>query len=76
MEIHETLTREISAALTELEQLFKPEMELTFIARHPTNPGANIIVTNDSFEKILACIELVAAQVEDGSAIVVEKVSP
>lgn len=37
--------------------LFKPQMQLTIIARDPSNPEADVLVTNDDLDGLAALIE-------------------
>jgi bifunctional pyridoxal-dependent enzyme with beta-cystathionase and maltose regulon repressor activities len=47
----------IANVLCDLEKLFKPEMRLTFIARHPTNPECHIVVTRDDMGELAKLCE-------------------
>ncbi len=44
----------IALALAELEPLFKPGVKLTLLARHPGKPEADIIITADDMDEIVA----------------------
>jgi hypothetical protein len=55
------LHAEASAALESLAKFFKPEMKLTFIARHPTAVERHVIVTNDD---VTGLAQLLAAEAE------------
>lgn len=46
--LYEQVRAPIAAALAKLEELFEPEVRLTFIARHPGKPDAYVIVSRDS----------------------------
>lgn len=47
----------IVEALCDLEPLFVPGMKLTFIARHPTNPEAHVLVTGDTIDEIRKALD-------------------
>lgn len=53
------LTRDtIADALEDLRtDLFSPEMRLTLIARHPTNPECEIVVSSDDLVAVRATID-------------------
>jgi hypothetical protein len=46
-------------ALIRLEPLFVPGMKLTFLAEHPTNPQAHMLVTSSTNEDIRKALDTV-----------------
>lgn len=49
--------QKVQEALNELRPLFHEDVELTFIARMKGNDEADLVLTNDTFEALIACIE-------------------
>jgi hypothetical protein len=49
--------RVVTDALRGLELLFERDMELTFIARHPTDPTVCVVVTRSSVEDLRAVLD-------------------
>jgi len=65
----ELIRRKVGAALVRLEPLFVPEMLLTFLARHPTNPECFIIVSSDTRQGLIAAmVPGLAGEAGDGTA--------
>lgn len=53
------LNFEVSSFLERLKaEYFKPEMQLTFIARMPGNPNCHVIISNDSMDGLAEIIAL------------------
>lgn len=48
---------EVARSLGRLESLFVDEVKLTFIARLPGNPEADIVITTDSLEELAKVVE-------------------
>lgn len=59
LEIHRW---QIGSALAELSKLFKPDMKLTFIARHPTHKERYVIVTEDDLAGLASLLAAESAK--------------
>lgn len=57
MGLSNELQREIEVHLERLEELFKPEVRLSFIARLPENNEADILLTRDDPKEVIKLIE-------------------
>jgi hypothetical protein len=58
----EILRRKVTEVLDELhQQCFTPDMLLTFVARHPSNPECYVMVTADDLAKVAELLEQSAA---------------
>lgn len=55
--LEESLRQKIADKLVQLESLFVPEMILTFLARHPGNAEACVLVTVDDPAEIIKTIQ-------------------
>lgn len=56
---------EIAEALSQLETLFSPDMELTFLARCKTSPDRHVLVTKSSLAEIREAIDALARATEN-----------
>lgn len=53
----ERIRERVVEALVDLEPLFVPGMKLTFIARLPDDPEAEMVITADDPHEVLSVIE-------------------
>lgn len=47
----------VGKKLEEISKLYKPEVKLTFISRHPGNEEGDVLVTNDTLEELTKVLE-------------------
>jgi hypothetical protein len=55
---------EVEQALNDLRPIFTPDVELTFVMRHPAHPECHMVVSNDDLSELSA---LLARVVEKSS---------
>ena len=49
--------QEVANRLAGMEELFAPEVKLTFIMRHPDNPKAYMFITRDDPDELIALLQ-------------------
>ena len=56
------MQQEVSAALSKLETIFVPGMQVGFFAIHPTLDTAHVLISNASYDEIREAIDLIETQ--------------